>query len=56
MKASTAKDKVHLGDKWKGKMKRYEKLKKCIKNLINNNVEDLRTFDMSEITDSESHL
>jgi hypothetical protein len=56
MKATTAKDRVHLGDKWKGKMKRYEKLKKCIKNLINNNVEDLRTFDMSEIMDSESQL
>lgn len=47
----TAIDRVNLAEKWKGKMKKYEKLKRCVRNLIRQNIEDHKAFDMSEVND-----
>lgn len=50
-KSLTAVDRVNLMDKWRGKMKKFEKLKRCVRNLIRQNIEDHKTFDMAEVND-----
>ena len=49
-----AQDRVDLSQRWKGKMKRNEKLKRWIKNLIKQNLEEQETFDVTKIIDSKS--
>lgn len=51
-----APDMVNLGDKWKGKMTRHEKFKKCLKELISKNNEKYDSFSPDEIVDKESQI
>lgn len=50
----SAPDRVNLGEKWKGKMKRHEKLRKCIRSLIKQNNEDLQNFDAHQFVDQSA--
>lgn len=49
--AKSAFDRVNLAEIWKGKMKRIDKLRKCIKNMILQNSAQLEKFDLNEILD-----
>jgi hypothetical protein len=54
--STTAKDRVSLGEKWKGKMKRSEKLRKCIRGLIKQNNQLLGDFDKDEYLDFDTQF
>lgn len=51
---SVAGDKINLSQKWKGKMTKIEKLRKCVKMLITQNNENAPNFDIEELIDMDS--
>ena len=54
--STTAKDRVLLSEKWKGKMKRSEKLRKWIRGLIKQNNQLLADFDKDEYLDFDTQF
>ncbi|CAI2387394.1 unnamed protein product [Moneuplotes crassus] len=51
---SVAGDKINLSQKWKGKMTKIEKLRKCVKMLITQNNENASNFSLEELVDIDS--
>ena len=47
--AKSASDRVNLAEIWKGKMRKIEKLRKCLKNLIKQNNENLNEFNIDKL-------